>query len=118
MVTKAGTLAILAAEATMKLIDRLCKNCEHTDEYLRDRTEEGPWKCEACGVDAMVEAMLNAPRIRDSNSASYLDGTRRSGSFYELKEANKLKQQLQSVKPEDRKPLKQEIQKLGGTTDS
>ena len=118
MVTKAGTLAILAAEATMKLIDRLCKNCEHTDEYLKDRTEEGPWKCEACQVDAMVEAMLTAPRIRDSNSASYLDGTRRSGSFYELKEANKLKQQLQSVKPEDRKPLKQEIQKLGGTTDS
>jgi ribosomal protein L37AE/L43A len=118
MVTKTQTFAILAAEATMKLIDRLCKNCEHTDEYLKDRTEEGPWKCEACQVDAMVEAMLTAPRIRDSNSASYLDGTRRSGSFYELKEANKLKQQLQSVRPEDRKPLKAEIQKLGGTTDS
>jgi predicted nucleic acid-binding Zn ribbon protein len=101
----------------MKLIDRLCKNCGHTDEYLRDRTEEGPWKCESCEVEAMVEAMLTAPRIRDSNSASYLDGTRRSGSFYELKEANKLKQQLQSVRPEDRKPLKKEIAKLGGTFD-
>ena len=101
----------------MKLIDRLCKNCGHSDEYLRDRTEEGPWKCESCGVDAMVETLLTAPRIRDSNSASYLDGTRRSGSFYELKEANKLKQSLQSLRPEDRKELKKEIVKLGGTTD-
>jgi DNA-directed RNA polymerase subunit F len=65
----------------------------------------------------MVETLLTAPRIRDSNSASYLDGTRRSGSFYELKEANKLKQSLQSLRPEDRKELKKEIVKLGGTTD-
>ena len=76
-----------------------------------------PWKCESCEVDAMVETLLTAPRIRDSNSASYLDGTRRSGSFYELKEANKLKQSLQSLRPEDRKELKKEIVKLGGTTD-
>lgn len=101
----------------MKLIDRLCKNCGHTDEYLRDRKEEGPWKCEACEMEAMVEALLTAPRIRDSNSASYLDGTRRSGAFYELKEANKLKQQIQNVRPEDRKAIKKEIAKLGGTSD-
>lgn len=101
----------------MKLIDRLCKNCGHFDEYLRDRTEEGPWECGSCRVEAMVEALLTAPRIRDTNSASYLDGTRRSGSFYELKEANKLKMSLQSLRPEDRKELKKEIVKLGGTTD-
>lgn len=101
----------------MKLIDRLCKNCGHTDEYLRDRTEEGPWKCESCEVTAMVEALLTAPRIRDSTSASYLDGTRRSGAFYETAEANKLKRQMQNVRPEERKFIRKEIKKLGGSTD-
>lgn len=102
----------------MKLIDRLCKNCGHTDEYLRDRTEVGPWQCEACQVDAMVEAMLNAPKIRDSNSASYLDGTRRAGSFYDAAEANRLKRQMTNLRPEDRKDIRKEITKLGGSSDT
>lgn len=101
----------------MKLIDRLCKNCGHTDEYLKDRTEEGPWECSECKVEAMTQAILNAPKIRDSNSASYLDGTRRAGSFYDLKEANKLKQTMTSVRPEERKEIRAEIKKLGGTSD-
>jgi hypothetical protein len=101
----------------MKLIDRLCKNCQHSDEYLKDRTEEGPWQCSECKVDAMVEAMLTAPRIRDSNSASFLDGTRREGAFYDAKEANKLKRQMTSLRPENRKEVRAEIKKLGGTSD-
>jgi len=101
----------------MKLIDRLCKNCGHTDEYLKDRTEEGPWQCSECNVESMVQAILNAPKIRDSNSASFLDGTRRAGSFYDLKEANKLKQTMTSVRPEERKAIRQEIKKLGGSSD-
>lgn len=101
----------------MKLIDRLCKNCGHTDEYLRDREEEGPWTCPECQVQALVEALLTAPRIRDSNSASFLDGTKRSGAFYETAEANKLKRSLQNYKPEERKAIKNEIRKLGGDTE-
>lgn len=101
----------------MKLIDRLCKNCGHTDEYLRDRTEEGPWECSECKVEAMVQAMLTAPRIRDSNSASFLDGTRRAGAFYDLKEANRLKRQMTNLRPEQRKEVRAEIKKLGGESD-
>jgi hypothetical protein len=101
----------------MKLIDRLCKNCGHTDEYLKDRSEEGPWQCSECQVEAMVVAILNAPKIRDSNSASYLDGTRRAGSFYDLKEANKLKINMTSARPEERKVIRAEIKKLGGQSD-
>lgn len=101
----------------MKLIDRLCKNCGHQDEYLRDRTEEGPWACSECNVQSMVEALLTAPKIRDSNSASFLDGTKRSGAFYELAEANKLKKTLQNHKPQERKAIKNEIRKLGGSTE-
>jgi len=101
----------------MKLIDRLCKNCGHTDEYLRDRTEEGPWECGECKVESMVEAMLTAPRIRDSNSASFLDGTRRSGAFYDAKEANRLKRQMTNLRPEQRKEVRAEIKKLGGESD-
>ena len=101
----------------MKLIDRLCKNCGHTDEYLRDRTEEGPWECSECNVEAMVEAMLTAPRIRDSNSASFLDGTRREGAFYDMKESNRLQKQMTNMRPEERKAVKKEIQKLGGSTE-
>lgn len=65
----------------------------------------------------MVEAMLTAPKIRDSTSASFLDGTKRSGSFYEAAEANKLKRTLQNYKPEERKAVKNEIRKLGGDTE-
>ena len=101
----------------MKLIDRLCKNCGHQDEYLRDRNEEGPWACSQCNVQSMVEALLTAPKIRDSNSASFLDGTKRSGAFYEAAEANKLKKTLQNHKPEERKAIKNEIRKLDGSTD-
>lgn len=101
----------------MKLIDRLCKNCGHIDEYLRDRTEEGPWECSECKVESMVEAMLTAPRIRDSNSASFLDGTRRSGAFYDAKEANRLKRQMTNLRPEQRKEVRAEIKKLGGESD-
>lgn len=102
----------------MKLVDRLCKNCGHSDEYLKSKDEEGPWTCESCQVDAMVVAMLTAPRIRDSNSASFLDGTRRAGAFYDLKEANRLKRQMTNLRPEDRKEVRREIQKLGGSSDS
>ncbi len=101
----------------MKLIDRLCKNCGHTDEYLKDRNEEGPWQCSECQVDSMVAAILSAPKIRDSNSASYLDGTRRAGAFYDLKEANRLKQSMTSMRPEERKAVRAEIKKLGGESD-
>lgn len=101
----------------MKLIDRLCKNCGHTDEYLKERTEEGPWECSECGVDALVQALLTAPKIRDSTSASFLDGTRREGGFYDLKEANRLQKQMTSVRPEDRREIRKEIQKLGGGSD-
>lgn len=101
----------------MKLIDRLCKNCGHSDEYLKDRTEEGPWPCEACEVEAMVEAILTAPRIRDSNSASFLDGTRREGAFYDTAEANRLKRQMTNLRPENRKEVRAEIKKLGGDSD-
>jgi len=101
----------------MKLIDRLCKNCGHTDEYLKGNTEEEPWQCSECNVESMVQAILTAPKIRDSNSASFLDGTRRAGSFYDLKEANKLKQTMTSFRPEERKAIRQEIKKLGGSSD-
>jgi hypothetical protein len=101
----------------MKLIDRLCKNCGHSDEYLKERMEEGPWECSECKVDAMVQALLTAPKIRDSTSASFLDGTRREGAFYDAKEANRLQKQMTSVRPSERKHLKKEIQKLGGSSD-
>lgn len=101
----------------MKLIDRLCKNCGHTDEYLKERTEEGPWECSECKVEAMVQALLTSPRIRDSNSASFLDGTRREGAFYDMKEANRLQKQMTNLRPEQRKEVRKEIHKLGGKTD-
>jgi hypothetical protein len=65
----------------------------------------------------MVEAMLTAPKIRDSTSASFLDGTKRSGAFYETAEANRLKRSLQNYKPEERKAVQNEIRKLGGSTE-
>lgn len=116
-VTVYSMLAYCHQESYMKLIDRLCKNCGHQDEYLRDRTEEGPWACSECNVQSMVEALLTAPKIRDSNSASFLDGTKRSGAFYELAEANKLKKTLVNHRPEERKAIKNEIRKLGGSTE-
>ncbi len=79
--------------------------------------EEGPWECSECKVDAMVQALLTAPKIRDSTSASFLDGTRREGAFYDAKEANRLQKQMTSVRPSERKHLKKEIQKLGGSSD-
>jgi predicted nucleic acid-binding Zn ribbon protein len=112
-----STLVYYHQESSMKLIDRLCKNCGHQDEYLRDRTEEGPWECSECNVRSMVEALLTAPKIRDSNSASFLDGTKRSGAFYEAAEANKLKKTLQNHKPAERKAIRNEIRKLDGSTD-
>lgn len=96
---------------TFKMIDFLCHNCNLRNEYLLERTATEPFECPSCR-EKTCYIVPSAPAIRTSDSATFLDGTKRKG-FQELKEAARLEVLKANMdSPQERTLISNEINKL------
>ncbi len=96
---------------TYKMVDCLCRNCNVRSEYLMRKDEQEPLRCEACQQMTMY-IVPSAPAIRTSDSATFLDGTKRKG-FQELKEAARLEVlKANAESPQEKAAIANEIHKL------
>lgn len=70
-----------------------CLSCSHTLNDLIDRKDrDSMFTCPACGEQSL-RRMLSAPNIRTSDSATFLDGTRK---FTGLREQTALKKEARA----------------------
>jgi putative FmdB family regulatory protein len=74
-------------------MDLGCIMCGHKYTDLIDRVHRDEWfTCPACGEQSL-RRMLSAPNIRTSDSATFLDGTRK---FTGLREQTALKKEARA----------------------
>lgn len=92
-----------------------CKECESVYDDLLERAErDNVHVCRDCGELAAVRIMA-VPFIRTSDSASYVDGTRKLDSLRETRALVKAKARAKETKNRDEeKRIAKEIKKLGG----
>lgn len=97
-----------------KLYEVRCVNCRNKEDFLGTEEElQMGAQCTLCGGKSYWTP--SAVAISTSDSASFLDGTKRKG-FDELKQVAKLKVAAMDLPQGERKEIKKEIKKLGGDT--
>ena len=67
---------------SFKMVDRCCKTCGHTEEYLvrvNDPADQDNWPCSEVECPGTMKRLLAAPHIRTSETASRIDGLPRAG---------------------------------------
>ena len=92
-----------------------CAECGHTFEELMDRSQRDAWhSCPACGETGSARRIMAAPHIRTSDSASFLDGTKRFGR---LREKREIERAIAGTKDKNTiSDLKKEKAKVEGKT--
>jgi NAD-dependent SIR2 family protein deacetylase len=93
-----------------------CSACETVYDDLLERAErDNVHVCTACGQLAAVRIMA-VPYIRTSDSASYVDGTRRFSGVRETRALVKAKAKAKVDRNrDDEKRIAKEIKKIGST---
>jgi hypothetical protein len=92
-------------------IDLYCEHCSSriAATVSRDNaTYENRWDCPICSTENGMKRVPSAPMVA---KASFPDGYKRAG-FQELKEANRLREDISGLKPEDRAKVTREIDRL------
>lgn len=92
-------------------IDLWCFECNARTWATLSRAEasyEARWDCTDCGSLQSIKRIPSAPMVA---KASFPDGYKRAG-FQELKEANRLREEVSSLGIEDRTKVNQEIDRL------
>lgn len=92
-----------------KTVDVECVACDVKYEIFLQPGASIRDTCPTCGV-LMTEAPV-VPVIRDSNCASYIDGTKQEG-FAELREANKLERESLNLPKSQRGGYQKEINRM------
>lgn len=94
-------------------IDLWCPECNARTWATLSKAEatyEARWDCHDCGAAASLKRIPSAPMVA---KASFPDGYKRAG-FQELKEANRLREEVSGFKVEDRIKVNKEIDRLEG----